>query len=257
MGDVDRTRYIGRQPRCAGLARPDARSAWRLQGFAMFSVIEKASGRWIGGWSVVSRTAGRAPRSAGPSCRRLGQGLCHRAVATAAIDWAFDDARLERGHPHHSIPPTRLRKGVAAKLGSRYLRMAGLPPPPMPRRIEVWGQIARRMAAQREGGNAVITVYGLFHFRQLSQAEVLLLHSSGREFHWVEVDSTGGQTRTPEVPGEESQRQVPLIEARRRPDPDRVQRDPVLAGRRHARSCRSMPGSARSDELDVLRAVQP
>ena len=47
------------------------------------------------------------------------------------------------------------------------------------------------------------------------------------------------------IPGEESQRQGADARARRRPRAGRVERDPVLARRRHAVTCRPMPGSAR------------
>lgn len=63
--------------------------AWYLQGFAMFSVIEKATGRWIGrlgpwypegwpgteiGWALVRDSWGRGYATEG---------------AAAAMDWAF------------------------------------------------------------------------------------------------------------------------------------------------------------------------
>ena len=50
MGDEETARYIGgHMPRAAAwrkfLQMP---GAWAMQGFAMFSLIEKASGEWIG-----------------------------------------------------------------------------------------------------------------------------------------------------------------------------------------------------------------
>src|ERR1700739_835363 len=64
--------------------------SWATQGFAMFSVIEKESGRWVG-------RVGPWRREAWPGSE-LGWGLLRSAwgrgyateAAAAAIDWAFD-----------------------------------------------------------------------------------------------------------------------------------------------------------------------
>lgn len=140
MGDEEATRYIGGvQPRPVawrGLAA--MLGAWHLQGYAMFSVIEKSTGAWVGrvgpwqpegwpgpevGWSIVRSHWGR--------------GYAPEAAA-ACIDWAFDT--LGWDHVIHTIAPENDRsKVVATKLGSRYLRMDELPPP-SGALAEVWGQ---------------------------------------------------------------------------------------------------------------------
>jgi len=64
--------------------------AWIVRGFSMFSVIERASGRWIGrvgpwqpeGWPGTEVGWGILPEFAG-------QGLA-REAAVAAIDYAVD-----------------------------------------------------------------------------------------------------------------------------------------------------------------------
>lgn len=149
MADAEATRHIGGvQPRAVawrGLAA--MAGAWQLKGFAMFSVIEKASGQWIGrvgpwqpegwpgtevGWSIARAHWGRgyAPEAAG-----------------ACIDWAFD--ALGWDEVIHTIAPANDNsKVVATKLGSRYLRMGQLPEPHvMP--VEVWGQTRAAWQAAR------------------------------------------------------------------------------------------------------------
>jgi RimJ/RimL family protein N-acetyltransferase len=113
--------------------------AWHSQGFAMFSVIEKATGRWIGrvgpwepdgwpgheiGWAIVRDCWGRG---------YAGEG------AIAAADWAFET--LGWSNIIHSIAPDNLAsQRVAQKLGSRNLGPGQLPPPYQNDRVDLWGQ---------------------------------------------------------------------------------------------------------------------
>lgn len=151
MADVDRTRYIGgAQPRSlAWRGLMTMVGSWAVLGFGMFSVIEKSSGRWIGrlgpwqpegwpgtevGWSIVSDAGGKGYATEG---------------ATAAIDWAFDT--LGWSEVIHTIDPANAAsKGVAAKLGSRYLRMDRLPAPHDANQVEVWGQSREEWFARRK-----------------------------------------------------------------------------------------------------------
>ena len=121
--------------------------SWQLQGYSMFSVIEKGSGRWVGrvgpwqphgwpgpevGWSIV------------PAC--WGRGYAPEA-ARAAIDWAFD--ALGWGEVIHTIAPdNRNSQAVARKLGSQVLRATRLPPPHEVD-VEVWGQKRQAWQARR------------------------------------------------------------------------------------------------------------
>jgi RimJ/RimL family protein N-acetyltransferase len=113
--------------------------AWSLQGFAMFSVIEKSSGAWVGrvgpwhpegwpgtevGWTIVSD--------------RWGRGYATEA-ATAAIDWAFDT--LGWSEVIHLIDPRNAAsQAVAGKLGSRNRGPGRLPPPFETAPVDIWGQ---------------------------------------------------------------------------------------------------------------------
>jgi RimJ/RimL family protein N-acetyltransferase len=127
--------------------------AWQMQGFAMFSVIEKSSGRWLGrlgpwlpegwpgtevGWGLIRDAWGRGFGVEG---------------ATAAIDWAFDT--LGWSEVVHTVSAGNLAsKALAARLGSRYLRMGRLPSP-LDLDVEIWGQTrAEWKGRSRPGGQA-------------------------------------------------------------------------------------------------------
>jgi RimJ/RimL family protein N-acetyltransferase len=113
--------------------------AWHAHGFAMFSVIEKDTGRWVGrlgpwmpegwpgpeiGWSLVRECWGRGYATEG---------------ATAAADWAFDHLGWDR--MIHSIHPDNVAsQAVARRLGSRNLGPGALPPPYEGSPTEIWGQ---------------------------------------------------------------------------------------------------------------------
>jgi RimJ/RimL family protein N-acetyltransferase len=112
--------------------------AWTINGFSMFSVIEKSSGRWIGrlgpwqpidwpgtevGWALAREAWGKGYALEG---------------ATAAIDWAFDE--LGWTEVIHAIDATNARSiNVARRLGSTHLRDAVLPDP-INVEVQIWGQ---------------------------------------------------------------------------------------------------------------------
>jgi len=113
--------------------------AWHAQGFAMFSVIEKSTGEWIGrvgpwmpdGWP--GSEIGWALRR-----DRWGRGLATEAAA-ATIDWVF--AARDWVEIIHCIAPDNLAsQGVARRLGSRYRGPGRLPPPLEHENVAIWGQ---------------------------------------------------------------------------------------------------------------------
>lgn len=151
MADEESARFIGgHQPRAvAWRGFTSVAGAWQIQGFAMFSVIEKATGRWVGrlgpwqpegwpgtevGWSIVREAWGRGYAVEG---------------SAAAIDWAF--ANLGWDEVIHTIAPeNHASQRVAIKLGSRKLeRSARLPPPFEQSAVEIWGQTRAEWFAQR------------------------------------------------------------------------------------------------------------
>jgi RimJ/RimL family protein N-acetyltransferase len=141
MADEETARFIG------GVAtRPDSWRAlmtmigsWHAHGFAMFSVMEKATGRWIGrlgpwqpegwpgpevGWTIVRDCWGRGYATEG---------------AIASINWVFEHLGWLR--VIHCIDPANIAsQEVARKLGSRNLGPGRLPEPYADARVDIWGQ---------------------------------------------------------------------------------------------------------------------
>ena len=151
--DVENMRFIGGAlPRAA---------AWRkflqmpgagvLQGYAMFAVIEKANGRWLGqlgpwqpeGWpgTEVGWAFDRAAQ---------GKGFATEA-AFAAIDWAFE--QLGWDEVIHSIhPDNHASQALARRVGSTLRGPGQLPEPFQDERIDIWSQTrAQGQARKREG----------------------------------------------------------------------------------------------------------
>lgn len=150
MADGVNARHIGGpQPRpVAWRGFLSMAGAWTVQGFGMFSVIEKSTGRWIGrlgpwrpvgwpgdevGWGLLADAQGRGYALEG---------------ATAAMDWAFDTL----GWPEviHCIAPDNLAsQAVARRLGSTRLRAAQLPEPFQDHPVDIWGQTREQWRQRR------------------------------------------------------------------------------------------------------------
>ena len=148
--DEEAARYLGgaqsRPAAWRGMAQMTG--AWRLRGFSMFSVEEKATGRWVGrvgpwqpeawpgtevGWGIVRE--------------RWGQGYAAEA-AVVAIDWAF--ATFGWDEVIHCIDPENANsQAVAKKLGSTLLRRTRLPAPFDHMEVDVWGQSRDQWMARR------------------------------------------------------------------------------------------------------------
>jgi RimJ/RimL family protein N-acetyltransferase len=122
--------------------------AWTVRGFSMFSVIEKASGRWIGrlgpwqpedwpgtevGWGIAREMWGRGYATEG---------------AAAAIDYVFDE--LGWSEVIHCIEPSNAAsRAVAERLGSRVWRQDRLPAPFDAAVVDIWGQTRDEWRARR------------------------------------------------------------------------------------------------------------
>lgn len=122
--------------------------AWLTRGFSMFSVIERATGRWIGrvgpwrpeGWPGTEIGWGVAREAAG-------KGYAHEA-ASAAMDYAVDV--LAWDDVIHTIAPDNLRSiRLAERLGSTNRGPTRLPPPLDGYRVDAWGQSAAQWRARR------------------------------------------------------------------------------------------------------------
>jgi RimJ/RimL family protein N-acetyltransferase len=116
----------------------------------MFSVIEKATGRWIGrlgpwqpegwpgtevGWGLSREVWGKGYATEG---------------ATAAMDYVVDV--LGWTEIVHTIEPeNRASQAVARRLGSTILRRATMPAPFENMVCDVWGQTREQWLARRKG----------------------------------------------------------------------------------------------------------
>lgn len=154
LGDEEAARYIG-----GASLRPAAwrrflqmPGAWMVQGFAMFSVVDRQSGVWLG-QAGPWQPEGWPGTEVGWAFRRVawGKGYAHEA-AVAAIDWAF--ANLGWTEVIHCIDPANARsRALAERLGSRLLRAAHLPAPYDDDAVDVWGQTRDEWLAHRAGPN--------------------------------------------------------------------------------------------------------
>jgi RimJ/RimL family protein N-acetyltransferase len=141
LEDEVATKYVGgTQPRAlAWRTLMCMCGCWYMTGIAMFSVIEKSSGTWVGrlgpwfpegwpeaeiGWGIARAHWGKGYASEG---------------AAAAMDYAFDV--LGWDHVIHCIHEDNLAsQGVARKLGSRLLRRVSMPVPYANAPVDAWGQ---------------------------------------------------------------------------------------------------------------------
>jgi RimJ/RimL family protein N-acetyltransferase len=121
--------------------------AWAIQGYSMFSVIEKASGLWVGrvgpcvpegwpgtevGWAIAKPA--------------YGKGYATEAAA-ATIDWAFDT--LGWTDVIHCIDPDNVAsQKVAERLGSTNRGPGQMPEPYQDRPVDIWGQTREQWRAR-------------------------------------------------------------------------------------------------------------
>jgi RimJ/RimL family protein N-acetyltransferase len=143
MQDEESARYVGgvQAPAASYRSMASLVGCWVLQGFAMFSMIEKPTGRWVGrtgpwaphawpgtevGWGVVRSD--------------WGKGYATEA-ARAAIDFAVDT--LGWMDIIHCIDPANVAsQAVARRLGAKNRGPGKLPPPFESHPIDIWGQSA-------------------------------------------------------------------------------------------------------------------
>jgi RimJ/RimL family protein N-acetyltransferase len=148
--DAEAMRFLGGSaPRAlAWRAVATMAGSWTLHGFAMFSVIEKSSGRWIGrlgpwrpegwpgtevGWGLLREFWGKGYATEG---------------AAASMDFAVD--RLGWTDIIHTIDPENAGSiAVAQRLGSANRGPGQLPAPFEDAEIDIWGQSAADWARNR------------------------------------------------------------------------------------------------------------
>lgn len=155
LGDAQAARYIGGQLSRAAAWRRFLQmpGAWSLQGFGMFSIVEKASGRWLGQlgpWKPEGWPGNEVGWSFHPDA--WGSGYATEA-AIAAIDWAFD--QLGWDDIIHCIDPdNRASQRLAARLGSRNQGPGRLPAPYEDSPTDIWGQTREQWRTRRAGAAA-------------------------------------------------------------------------------------------------------
>lgn len=122
--------------------------AWSLQGFGMFAVEEKSSGRWVGQagpWQPDGWPGAEIGYAFHPDAQ--GQGYATEACS-AAIDWAFD--ALGWSEVIHSIGiDNRASQRVAEKLGSAIQRRIDNEAPFEGYVVDVWGQRREHWLARK------------------------------------------------------------------------------------------------------------
>ena len=151
FADEEASRHIGGQlSRGAAWRRfLQMPGAWMLQGFAMFSVVDRTSGRWLGQmgpWRPDGWPGNEIGYALHPDA--WGRGYAVEA-GVAAIDWAF--ATLGWDDIIHCISPANpASRKVAQRLGSRLIRQGRVLPPPSDEvEVEVWGQTREQWREHR------------------------------------------------------------------------------------------------------------
>jgi RimJ/RimL family protein N-acetyltransferase len=151
--DVEATRFVG-GPQVRAVAWRDfltMAGAWSIQGFGMFSVIEKATGKWVGRLGPWMPEGWPGPEVGWGLARAAwGKGYATEGGA-AAMGWAFDT--LGWDEVIHSIDPhNEASKAVACRLGSRLRGSGRLPAPFDHVPVEIWGQTREEWRRHRAAG---------------------------------------------------------------------------------------------------------
>ncbi len=141
MADTESARFIGGPlPRAAAWRGfLTMVGAWEIQGFGMFSVIEKSTGLWIGRMGPWQPDGWPGPEVGWGLARAAwGKGYAYEG-AVACIDWAFD--HLGWTDVIHSIDlDNRPSQALAMRLGSVNRGRGKLPAPFEDVQIDIWGQ---------------------------------------------------------------------------------------------------------------------
>ena len=150
LGDEETARFIGGHlPRPAAWRRfLQMPGAWMVQGFGMFSIVDRDSGRYLG-QAGPWRPDGWPGNEIGWTFHRdaWGHGYATEA-ARAALDWAFE--HLGWDEAIHCIDPGNApSQRVAQRLGSRNRGPGKMPPPYEDHATDIWGQTREEWDARR------------------------------------------------------------------------------------------------------------
>lgn len=152
MADPEAARFIGgvQGPSAAWRGFMTMAGAWSMTGVAMFSLVEKSSGLWMGrigpwfplGWPGTEVGWGLHPDA-------QGKGLALEA-AIATMDYAFDV--LGWDEVIHTIDPDNVpSQRLAERVGARNRGPGRLPAPFEGFAVDVWGQTREEWRARKSG----------------------------------------------------------------------------------------------------------
>jgi len=113
--------------------------AWSLTGVSMFSLVERATGLWlgrIGPWNPVGWPGTEVGWGLHPDAQGRGYGV---EAATATIDYAFDALGWTEVI-HTIVQENAPSQRLAERLGSANLGPTRLPPPFQDLPVDKWGQ---------------------------------------------------------------------------------------------------------------------
>ncbi len=155
VADEEAARYIGGHVSRAAAWRKCLImvGAWQIQGFAMFLVIERATGQWVGQLGPW-RPQGWPGNEVGWAIDRAfwGRSYAFEAVS-ATMDWAFDV--LDWNDVIHCIHPDNAASiALATRLGSTNHGPGKLPAPYEDSPTDIWGQTRQQWRARRAGAAA-------------------------------------------------------------------------------------------------------
>ena len=151
QGDADAARFIG-----GAVTRAEAwrrflwqPGAWLVQGFGMFSMIDRRSGLWLGQlgpWRPEGWPGNEIGYSLHPDA--WGRGYATEA-GVAAIDWAFEVLGWDEVIQSIDADNTASQQ-VAMRLGARNRGQGRYPPPLDTHAIDIWGQSREEWFAHRQ-----------------------------------------------------------------------------------------------------------
>jgi len=150
MGDPEAARFLGgaQPPATAWRGFMTMAGAWSLTGVAMFSLIERDTGLWlgrIGPWRPHDWPGTEVGWGLHPDAQGRGFGV---EAATAAIDYAFDV--LGWTEVIHCIDPDNVpSQRLAERVGSYNQGPTRLPPPFADLPMDRWGQTREEWRARR------------------------------------------------------------------------------------------------------------
>ena len=126
--------------------------AWYLEGISRFSVIEKATARWVG-WAGPLRPRGWPAAEVGCGIVRdkWGCGYATEAVEVT-LEWVFSHLGWQEVF-HYASPENLMSQAVARKIGSEFRGTAMLPGLANEEAsiVQVWSQTAQQWHARHAG----------------------------------------------------------------------------------------------------------